>query len=289
MTARTVKHVHAAARDDIGDLVTRRPVPGPQLEHLDPFLFLNHHGPQTYPAKNRGLPFGPHPHRGFETVSFILSGSMAHKDSSGAESVIDAGGVQWMTAGRGLVHAETSPKKFLEQGGPLEILQLWVNLPSRWKMTAPKYIGLQKKELATHHAEDEQGREVKGVVVTPVSGEWFGHHGPIEPLTDVALATVVVDAGARFSLPVWKDKAVFCYVVKGALDVGAEFSLVEFNGDGDSVDVEARETTTLLLGTGTPFGEPIVSYGPFVMNTEEEIRQAIFDAQSGKLGGKIGR
>ncbi len=106
MTHRTIRRIHPALRDDIDELVTRRPLPGPRLDHLDPFLFLNHHGPQTYPPDNRGLPFGPHPHRGFETVTFIVAGELTHLDSAGHQSVIRAGGVQWMTAGRGIVHAE---------------------------------------------------------------------------------------------------------------------------------------------------------------------------------------
>ena len=147
MTTRTIARLHAAYRDDIGDLSTRRPLPGPAIDQLDPFLFLNHHGPQTYRPGNRGLPFGPHPHRGFETVTFILEGQLSHLDSGGHESVIDAGGVQWMTAGSGLVHAELSPEAFKRSGGPLEILQLWVNLPSRLKMTKPHYVGLQAPDI----------------------------------------------------------------------------------------------------------------------------------------------
>ena len=143
---RRIIAIHSATRDDIGDLVTRRPLPGPGLEQVDPFLFLNHHGPQTYPPNNRGLPFGPHPHRGFETVTFIIEGSLAHRDTGGHESVIEAGGVQWMTAGSGLVHAELSPDSFRRAGGPLDILQLWVNLPARLKMVAPAYRGLQADE-----------------------------------------------------------------------------------------------------------------------------------------------
>ena len=117
MILKTLLAAHPAQRDDIADLVTRRPLPGPMVPHLDPYLFLNHHGPQTYPAHNRGLPFGPHPHRGFETVTFILEGELTHKDSGGHESVIHAGGVQWMTAGSGLVHAELSPEEFKQRGG----------------------------------------------------------------------------------------------------------------------------------------------------------------------------
>ena len=114
---RTVSALHPAHRDDIADLVTRRPLPGPGVEQVDPFLFLNHHGPQVYPPGNAGLPFGPHPHRGFETVTFILEGNLAHYDSGGHASVIEAGGVQWMTAGSGLVHAEVSPPSRLNSGG----------------------------------------------------------------------------------------------------------------------------------------------------------------------------
>lgn len=124
--------------------MTRRPLPGAQLEQLDPCLFLNHRGSQTYPANNRGLPFGPHPHRGFETVTFILEESLAHADSASHQNVIHAGGVQWMTAGRGIVHAEVSPAEFLRDGGPLEILQLWINLPAHLKMSEPRYVGLQQ-------------------------------------------------------------------------------------------------------------------------------------------------
>ena len=155
MPAKTVLAQYPSLRDDIGDLVTTRPLPGPGIEQIDPFLFLNHHGPQTYPPNNRGLPFGPHPHRGFETVTFILEGELAHRDSAGHESVIRAGGVQWMTAGSGLIHAEVSPEDFLRSGGPLEILQLWVNLPARLKMTRPRYQGVQADEIPTLMADED--------------------------------------------------------------------------------------------------------------------------------------
>ena len=121
MAGRSVVRQHAAGRDDIGDLVTRRPLPGPGLPLLDPFLFLNHHGPQSYPPSNNALPFGPHPHRGFETVTFILTGNLAHHETGGHRSVIEAGGLQWMTAGSGSIHAEVSPPSLKRQDGPLEI------------------------------------------------------------------------------------------------------------------------------------------------------------------------
>src|SRR5690606_19876377 len=134
---------------------------------------------QIYPPGNLGLPFGPHPHRGVETVTFVLEGQLAHRDSGGHESVIDAGGVQWMTAGRGLVHAELAPEEFLRRGGGLEILQLWVNLPARLKMTEPRYVGLQAAQIPVMRSEDG------GTKVDLVSGNWFGREGAIRSLTDV--------------------------------------------------------------------------------------------------------
>jgi len=282
MTTRTIVRQHPALRDDIGDLVTRRPIPGPGIELLDPFLFLNHHGPQTYPPRNRGLPFGPHPHRGFETVTFILEGELAHHDTGGGESIIRAGGVQWMTAGSGLVHAELSPESFKAAGGPLEILQLWVNLPARLKMTAPKYIGLQREDIPAYAADD--GR----VSVDLISGSWDGHTGPIPSLTDIFMTVVRLAPGGRIDLPTPTGRNVFLYVVNGDLDVGGAparaHHLIELSRDGDTVALSARSPAVVLFGHAAPFGEPVVSHGPFVMNTREQIVQAIQDYQAGRMG-----
>lgn len=276
---RTIARLHPAYRDDIGDLSTVRPLPGPAIEHLDPFLFLNHHGPQVYPPNNRGLPFGPHPHRGFETVTFILEGQLSHLDSGGHESVIDAGGVQWMTAGSGLVHAELSPAAFKRSGGPLEILQLWVNLPRRLKMAAPRYVGLQAGDIPKIQRD--------GATIELVSGAIDGVAGPIESLTGVEMSVVRLAAGAALSLPIPAGRAVFLYVVRGGVTIGdrsAEaFNLVQLT-DGEGLDLVSAGGAVLLLGHADPIGEPIVSHGPFVMTTREEIIQAITDYQAGKFG-----
>ena len=278
---RSVLRRHPAHRDDIGDLVTRRPVPGPGIEQIDPFLFLNHHGPQIYPPNNRGLPFGPHPHRGFETVTFILEGELAHNDSGGGESIIRAGGVQWMTAGSGLIHAELSPESFKRAGGPMEILQLWVNLPARLKMTAPNYVGLQASDLPTFRTDT-------GVTVEPVSGSWLGVDAPIQSLIDIHLAVLRMEPGARFESPVAKGRNVFLYVVRGRVSVGATpvepWTLVQMNDDGDAVEITVGDDAVVLLGHAQPIGEPVFSHGPFVMNTREEIVQAIHDYQAGRFG-----
>jgi redox-sensitive bicupin YhaK (pirin superfamily) len=281
-SVRRVVAQYPAHRDDIGDLVTRRPLPGPGLDQLDPFLFLNHHGPQVYPADNQGLPFGPHPHRGFETVTFILEGSLAHADSAKHQSVIHAGGVQWMTAGSGIVHAEISPEEFLRDGGPLEILQLWVNLPSRLKMSEPRYVGLQEEGIP---AASLAG----GGTLNLIAGEWQGQSGPIESLTGVFMSTLALPAGTREQLPVAPGRQVFLYVVSGEVTVGGEparaHHLTEVHRDGDHLTIEAASDARLLFGHGEVIDEPVYSHGPFVMTTRDEIVQAVEDYQNGKFGG----
>ncbi len=279
---RPVLRQHPAQRDDIGDLVTRRPLPGPGLPQVDPFLFLNHHGPQTYRPGNGGLPFGPHPHRGFETVTFILEGELAHLDSGGHESIIRAGGVQWMTAGSGLIHAEISPAAFKRAGGPLEILQLWVNLPGRLKMTRPAYVGLQQADIPAIRLDD--GR----ATVNLISGSFDGREGPIVSRTGVAMMTVALDPGATVTLPAPVGRAVFLYVVAGALSVGGTavepWHLIEVGAQGDHVVLAASTRATILYGHADPIGEPVVAHGPFVMNTPQEINAAIHDYNAGLFG-----
>ena len=282
LTHRPVLRLHPAHREDIGDLITRRPVPGPGVDQIDPFLFLNHHGPQTYTPGNAGLPFGPHPHRGFETVTFILDGELAHNDSGGGESIIKAGGVQWMTAGSGLIHAELSPASFKRDGGPMEILQLWVNLPSRLKMTAPAYVGLQADDIPRFTTDE--GR----VPVEAISGQWGDVTAPIQSLIDIHMAVFRFQPAGVLEAPVAQGRNVFLYVVRGQVSVGgtavSPWNLVALNDDGDGVRIEASSDAVVLLGHAAPIGEPVFSHGPFVMNTREEIIQAIEDYNAGKFG-----
>jgi redox-sensitive bicupin YhaK (pirin superfamily) len=230
------------------------------------------------------LPFGPHPHRGFETVTFILEGTLAHYDSGGHESVIEAGGVQWMTAGSGLVHAEVSPPEFKREGGPLEILQLWVNLPGRLKMSSPRYSGVQKDAIPAVPLADGAGE------LELVSGVFEGVDGPIHPLTGVFMSVVRLSPGGCAELPAPRGRSVFLYVARGSASVGdsavERWHLVTLNDDGDSVAATAgADGAVLLYGHADPIGEPVVAHGPFVMNSEAEIRQAIVDYQAGKFQG----
>jgi redox-sensitive bicupin YhaK (pirin superfamily) len=278
---RSIGWQHRGVREDIGDLVTRRSVPNEAIEQIDPFLLLNHHGPQDFPAGNAGLPFGPHPHRGFETVTFIVDGAILHRDSEGHESVVGSGGVQWMTAGRGVEHSEQTPQAFREKGGHLDILQLWVNLPSRLKMAEPRYVGLQKEQIPSLAADGGRVR------VNLIAGEWDGHSGPIESLTDVNMMTVELARGGKIVLPAPRGRNVLLYVVRGEVTIAGQranqFHLVEMNDDGDGIEIEASSDALLIFGHAVPLGEPVASYGPFVMNTREEIIQAIRDYELGSF------
>jgi quercetin 2,3-dioxygenase len=279
---RSIKKIHKAEYRPIADLITYSPLPTRSLEQIDPFLFLNHHGPQKYGPNNHGLPFGPHPHRGMETVTFILEGDISHKDSSGHESVIDAGGVQWMTAGSGLIHAEVSSDKFKKEGGDMEILQLWLNLPAKLKMTKPKYIGLQKESIPEFTLNEDKVR------VRMVSGEWDGHQGAFETMTNVMLSIVHLEAGAELTKNVPTDHNIFFYVIRGKVEVNgqqtADLHLVEFEKDAEELNIKAENDSIILFGHAQPFNERVVAYGPFVMNSEKEIQQAYQDYHNGKFG-----
>lgn len=279
---RNIKKLHKAEYRPMGDLETWSPLPTRNLQMIDPFIFLNHHGPQVYPPNNNGLPFGPHPHRGMETVTFILDGDIAHKDSSRHKSVIESGGVQWMTAGSGLIHAEVSSDKFKKEGGPLEILQLWVNLPKRLKMAAPQYKGLQGDQISKWKKEDGS------VKASIVSGNFKGIRGAFDTPTSVNLATVEFKKDATLDLEIPTSENIFFYVIKGKLEVNEievpELHLAEFSKNDEKLEITALEESILLFGHAKPFDEKVVFGGPFVMNSEEEIQQAYEDYKNGKMG-----
>lgn len=282
MSEKNIRRLHPALRDDIGDLRTQRPLPGPYASQIDPFLFLNHHGPQAYPPGNRGLPFGPHPHRGFETVTFIVDGALTHQDSAGHSSRIGPGGVQWMTAGSGIVHAELSPEDFRRDGGPLELLQLWVNLPGRLKMSPPAYTGLQAGAIPALSLDDGK------VTVHLVAGQWEGQAGPIASLTGVFMSTIAFQAGGQIRIDGLTARNVLLYVIRGSLQVGPDrasaLHLAELSEEGDSVTLQAETDALILFGHAAPLNEPVVAHGPFVMNTRQEITEAIADYQAGRFG-----
>jgi len=217
-------------------------------------------------------------------VTFILDGSLAHRDTASHESIIYRGGVQWMTAGSGLVHSEVSPEKFKKDGGSLELLQLWVNLPARLKMTAPRYVGLQRDQVPAFAIDENR------VTVNLIAGNWEGHAGPVASLTGMFMATLELKTGGYVRFEQLKNRDVFLYVARGNVVVddtdAAAFELVEL-GDGDAVEIRATGDAFVVFGHADPIDEPVVAHGPFVMNSVEEINQAFADFRAGRFGVPI--
>lgn len=277
-----VLKIHKAISSPVGDLVTYRALPTQSVDYIDPFLFLNHHGPQVYKPDNHGLPFGPHPHRGMETVTFIFDGDISHKDSSGHESVIDAGGVQWMRAGRGLIHAEVSSSQFIREGGPLEILQLWINLPARLKMADPFYIGKQKNEIPAVTLDEGK------VEVAVIFGEFEGQQPAFQSEIPLQFNTITFKPGGKLTVRVPQDHNIFFYVIRAEAEANGTkvqaLQLAEFDHNDEELNISSATDSIILFGHARPYNEPVVAQGPFVMNTQEEIAEAYRDYRMGKFG-----
>lgn len=250
---------------------------------LSPFLLLDYAGPANFPPASKRRGVGEHPHRGFETVTIVYSGEVEHRDSSGGGGIIGPGDVQWMTAAGGLVHEEFHGPAFSKTGGLFEVIQLWVNLPAKDKMIAPAYQAITDAQIPQVELPDGAGR------VRVIAGEYRGHAGPAHSYTPMNIWDVRVLAGARVQFEVAAGYTTAVFVLKGALKLAdgrqlGEAELAVFEREGDSLAFEAQEDTTLLFLNGAPIDEPVVGYGPFVMNTEAEIRRAIADYQSGRMG-----
>ncbi|HEX9739484.1 MAG TPA: pirin family protein [Ignavibacteriaceae bacterium] len=278
---RSIKNIHKAIDEPMQGLSTFRALPNRGIDQIDPFLLLNHHGPQEFLPNNSGLPFGPHPHRGFETLTFILKGDVIHSDSSGGKSIITSGGIQWMTAGSGIIHSENSSDEFKKNGGVEEVLQLWINLPAKLKMTQPKYIGLQKEEIPKLKFDNNN------VTINLISGSLGNGKGAVDTLTDVFTSYIELKVGGVFNINVERERNILFYVVNGKVKVNNQIAeklyLVEFGNDDEEIKVEALEDSVIIFCHSKPLNEPVVSYGPFVMNTEDEIRKAMIDYQTGKF------
>ncbi|MGV9817572.1 pirin family protein [Nocardia xishanensis] len=290
MRERPVRQVVTAQkqREGAGFEVTR-PFPSMDLRAADPFILLDQMGPVTYePHEARGAPW--HPHRGFETVTYMLDGTMVHHDSNGGGGVISEGDTQWMTAGSGILHDEVPPEELVVTGGLFHGVQLWVNLPRAMKFAAPRYQDLRGSELTLVSSHDG------GALVRLIAGEIGGFAGPGSTYTPIAYAHASIAPGGRLETP-WPQRfSAMVYVLAGNGTVGAERRPIQAGqlavfGPGDSISVEADskqhghqgDLEVLLLG-GQPIKEPVVQYGPFVMNSRAEIIQAIEDFQSGRMG-----
>ena len=266
-----------------GGFIVRRPLPAPGLSALDPFLLIDEMGPIEYgPGEAVGAP--DHPHRGFETVTYVLEGEVVHEDSAGHRGVIKPGGVQWMTAGAGIVHSETPSAAVLERGGRAHGFQIWVNLPARLKMTRPRYQELDAESIPSATSADGLAH------VKVIAGEALGVGAAIATHTPIVYQDWALKPGADVTLPLDAAQRVLVYVFQGDVRLGPASVEVKDGqlavlAAGDAVQLRGgSEPARLLLLAGVPHGEPVARYGPFVMNTERELMQAFHDYQSGRMG-----
>jgi quercetin 2,3-dioxygenase len=280
------KLITAHKQEEGGGFIVRRPFPGLGLSFVDPFLLIDEMGPVSYaPGEAVGAP--DHPHRGFETVTYMLEGEFEHEDSAGHRGALRAGDVQWMTAGAGIIHSEMPSRRIREQGGRVHGFQIWINLPARLKMTRPRYQEIAGADIPRAQTADGRAR------VQVIAGEALGARAVIDTHTPIVYQDWSLDPGADVTVPLPRDHRALVFVFEGAANVGGtgdKGTLVEDGrlamlGDGDAVRLRGADGPgRLLLLSGVPINEPVARYGPFVMNTEAEIMQAARDFQSGRMG-----
>lgn len=250
---------------------------------VSPFLMLDYAGPQYFTPTDHPRGVGEHPHRGFETVTIVYEGRVAHRDSAGNAGVIGPGDVQWMTAASGIVHEEFHEKAFAKQGGTLHAIQLWVNLPKASKMSAPGYQTILNEDIPAVDLDGGAGR------LRVIAGTFKGRKGPARTFTPVELYDLQLKSGHRVQLTLQSGHNTAILVLQGRVSVNrspeaGEAELIVCERDGSLLTVEAQEDSRILVMSGEPIEEPIARYGPFVMNTREELIQAVQDYQAGKMG-----
>jgi redox-sensitive bicupin YhaK (pirin superfamily) len=289
-SSRSISQIIKSETTQDGEGVTlNRSFPNNLLSEFDPFLLLDEIGPtDLIPGKQKGFP--DHPHRGFETVTYLLEGKFEHKDSQGHTGIINSGDVQWMTAGSGVIHSELPEKEFSKYGGKLHGFQLWVNLPKSNKMMKPRYQEIPRSKIPTVTTEDGN------VIVKLIAGESLGSKAVVDTITPIMYMHFKLESGSSIVQPIPKEYNVFAYIIKGKGIVERKNNnkiiergnLVIFDKYGKEVYIKAVKDSKipleLLLIGGIPIREPIARYGPFVMNTQQEIYEAIEDYRNGQLG-----
>jgi len=282
---RTIQQKTGSPLVNMGPIRLRQPIPNQGLEQVDPFILLHHYGPYAISEFNNPFDLGPHPHRGFEPITLLYKGEQLHKDSLGNESIVKAGDVQWTTAGRGIIHSEGPTKEFVERGGELEGIQLWLNLPAKNKMMPANYQHIKSEDMPVVQNED------KNITLKVVAGELNGKKGPILTQTSVNVYMVSANSDGLMEVKIPTNHNALIYLLDGEIVVNDETTLkkgaaqmVTFNLDGDTLQIKSRYESNLLILTGEPIDEKISQYGPYVMNTQTEIMEAMRDYQQGKMG-----
>lgn len=249
---------------------------------VSPFLMLDYNAEIDFSPSDHIRGVGVHPHKGFETVTIVYKGSVAHHDSTGSSGVIHPGDVQWMTAGAGVLHKEYHEEAYSKKGGPFEMIQLWVNLPAKFKQTPPKYQAITADRMTKVVLPNGAG------MVHVIAGEVDGQRGPATTFTEINVADLRLHASGSFEGHIPASHHTLLLIVKGSVAVNGasarEHDLVLFGNEGEEIGITAKEETVVLLLSGEPIGEPIAHYGPFVMNTAAELEVAMHEYRTGKFG-----
>ena len=281
-TYNSIKQITYAHEHAMGPMFVRQPLPENDLENVGPFVLLHHAAPRVYEANSEPPRLGPHPHRGFEPVTFLFEGGIFHRDSMGNEGSISTGDVQWMTSGRGILHSEGPSPEFLKQGGTLELIQLWINVPAKDKMVKPKYQDLNSADMPLISGD-------KGIKLKLVAGNYKDKTGPAQTYTPIIAMMGDVAMGKEIEFDFPKGQETLIYVLNGTVEINKQkpvekFHMVTFNETEGKIHLATLTDARLLILNAAPIDEPIVAYGPFVMNTMDEIHKAYADYQSGKFG-----
>lgn len=282
---KSIQHKVTSPFVNMGAIKLRQPLPTTGIENVDPFLLLHHYGPYAISEFNNPFDLGPHPHRGFEPITLLFKGEQFHRDSLGNEMVVKAGGVQWTTAGRGIIHAEAPTKEFVKKGGDLEGIQLWLNLPAKDKMMSANYQHLEDEQIPKVFSED------KKIQLNIVAGHQSTASGLIETQTEVNVFTSIAQENGNMKIEIPEHHQSLIYLLDGEILVNdeailrkGENQMITFNQDGNFIQFEAKSQSTILILSGAPINEKVTQYGPFVMNTQTEILEAMRDYNQGKMG-----
>lgn len=280
---RNVQYVFPADTVQLGKAEILQALPIRNVEQVSPFLLLHHFKKLNIAPGEVELDVAPHPHRGFEPVTFLFSGGLHHRDSRGNEGFLKSGDVQWMTAGMGIIHSEQASKEFIESGGDFHLVQLWVNLPKKYKMTTPAYQDIRSEAIPIYHSEDGQ------LNVRLIAGDWNGMQGPAKTFTPVNAMHVTIKKDKYDELKMPVSHNLVLYVLDGFIEINGKHHAKEgfitiFKNEGEFISVKGLEDSAFLLLSGEPIDEPMASYGPFVMNNQTELMEAMRDYQQGKMG-----
>lgn len=281
MARKKIQKIVPALKVNMGGHLIDQPLPIQGIDAIDPFLLIHHwDGEIPKDRKQQEVGVGPHPHRGFSPVTFVFKGSVHHRDSFGNDEVVEAGGTQWMFAGSGVVHSERPGKELAEKGGQQEIIQFWVNAPADKKMTAPFYKPLSAEETPTLNSE--------GIELQVVCGNYEGIKGAVDYFVPLQLLRGEIQSGYNLELKLEEGHNTIVYLLDGKLSVNGETAktknMVWLGLEGDLVHLEAEADTRFIVLSGEPINEKVNKYGPFVMNNQTEIMEALRDSQIGKMG-----